>query len=286
MLLIYLYLLVYRPLAAHQVWFKNRRAKCRQQQQQQQNGNTNGAKSRPKKSKSPPATGSTSSVSPPTSISRDSPYKPVALPAANSNSVCVKAESASSGSTSSSISSNNSLTTGYDNMTITSNASVLRSTPCLNGSNVQAYSQIWSPAITPVSDLMSSNGCMQRATAYHHTMATSAPTASSYHQSYAPAAAYHTHPHPYSNMDYLTPSMGHHTQAAMNHHMSSSAASNAAAMSAAHMNSAVMSSHGLHHPSSGQTLAPRSSPLNGGLSSLPDCQEYNEKSWHPKFQML
>lgn len=126
---------------------------------------------------------------------------------------------------------------------------------------------------------------MQRASAaYHHQMATSAPTATSYPQSYGPASAYH-HPHPYSNMDYLTPPMGHHTQAAMNHHMSTNASN--AAMSAAQMNSAVMSSHGLHHPSSGQSIAPRASPLNGGLSSLPECQEYNEKSWlGSKFQVL
>ena len=133
---------------------------------------------------------------------------------------------------------------------------------------------------------MSSNSCMQRASAaYHHQMATSAPTATSYPQSYAPASAYH-HPHPYSNMDYLTPPMGH-TQVAMNHHMSTSA-SNAAVMSAAQMNSAVMSSHGLHHPSSGQTIASRVSPLNGGLSSIQDCQDYNpdKVSWSTKFQTL
>jgi len=61
------------------VWFKNRRAKCRQQQQQQQNGVTNGAKMRPKKAKTPPQPGSRNSSSP-QSINRDFEYKPACLP--------------------------------------------------------------------------------------------------------------------------------------------------------------------------------------------------------------
>lgn len=53
------------------MWFKNRRAKCRQQQQQQNGGSS---KSRPKKAKSPP-----SSSTPPSSRG-ESPYKPPPLP--------------------------------------------------------------------------------------------------------------------------------------------------------------------------------------------------------------
>uniref|UniRef100_A0A8C9TUR2 Orthodenticle homeobox 2b n=2 Tax=Scleropages formosus TaxID=113540 RepID=A0A8C9TUR2_SCLFO len=57
----------------HQVWFKNRRAKCRQQQQQQQNGGQN--KVRPAKKKSSPAreasseSGASGQFTPPSSTS-------------------------------------------------------------------------------------------------------------------------------------------------------------------------------------------------------------------------
>lgn len=74
-------------------------------------------------------------------------------------------------------------------------------------SNV-SYTSIWSPAITPVSELMSGNTCMQRASSHHHQMASgAAPNSPSCYstQSYGPPSSYH-----YTNMDYLATSLPHH----------------------------------------------------------------------------
>ena len=140
-----------------------------------------------------------------------------------------------------------------------------------------SYSSIWSPASIP-SDLMGGNSCMQpRAYNHHHHHhmgggVTSNPTGS-------PCYPTQNYPNYYGNMDYA---MSHHSQLgssvpSLNHMTGSGNMSS-------HMSS-VMNSHGLH--STGQTLVPRSSPLNGGLPSN-DCLDYKPEpsSWTSKFQVL
>lgn len=151
-----------------------------------------------------------------------------------------------------------------------------------------SYSSIWSPAaIAPVSDLMTGNSCMQRATAayHHHQMASNAPPTSAPcypSQGYGHASAYH-----YGNMDYHAmsmPSMSHHTQLGAS--MSSAALNQMTGPPmSAHMN--PMSSHSLHsgvHVGSHQS---RTSPLNGSLpGGGNDCIDYNSDKSSWKFQVL
>jgi len=151
-----------------------------------------------------------------------------------------------------------------------------------NNSSANTYSSIWSPAaIAPVSDIMSSNSCMQRAAQayHHHQMASSAPqtTAACYPPQSYPASAYH-----YGNMEYHMSAMPHHT-----HSQLGAATTMASALNqmngpnmSSHMN--PMSSHGLHGGSA------RSPPINGGIPSPNDCLEYNPdtKAGNWKFQVL
>lgn len=238
------------------------------------------------------------SLSPP-SISRDSPYKPPTLPNVSSS----LASSMSNNALPTSVTSNNAryvvyprvvprqLSTPYPYQcqALTLNCSN-QSVDCGDNSSNVSYSSIWSPAaIAPVSDLMSGNSCMQRATAayHHHQMANSAPPSSGScytAQGYGPPSAYH-----YGNMDYLPPPPmpHHHAVTSMPSALNQMSGGGGHPTMSSHMNSSVMSGHGLHGSGVGghQPLPPRSSPLNGGLPTG-DCLEYNSEKTAWKFQVL
>lgn len=113
---------------------------------------------------------------------------------------------------------------------------------------------------------------------HHHHMSGAASNTGS------PCYPTQNYPNYYGNMDYLPNAMSHHSQlvstAPTLNHMTGSG------NMSSHMSS-VMNSHGLHH-STGQTLVPRSSPLNGGLPGSNDCLDYKPEpsSWTSKFQVL
>ncbi|KAG8443945.1 hypothetical protein GDO86_009222 [Hymenochirus boettgeri] len=222
-----------------QVWFKNRRAKCRQQQQQQSSSGS-GVKSRPAKKKCSPVRESSGSES-------SGQFTPPTVTSSGSSS--------SSSSSSSNSSGNPALGTGG-----------------LNGNSSAA--SIWSPAsISPgtgsgADPLGPSGGsCMQRS---------GSSSAASYPMSYSQAAGYtQGYPAPsssyFSGVDcgsYLAPMHSHHHP-----HQLSPMAPSSMSSHHHHHHLSQTSGHHHHHHHHHQGYAGSALPFNSS-----DCLDYKEQA--------